>query len=185
MQPRCCRIGGIVGRTMARDHGGKAVNSDAATQGVGNRVSSRLTSQPATKDSNRLVWNSGDPTDWNSQVIVIAIIDSTPQAGDRGGQCCSGTKARCKRTNSEAGIVRQARELQDGDHSALGLGKVGTQDVMKAIKGGTSTPYRRIIGWESASKTGKMKRREIREMEQRGETEYCLSPKERDWGLSI
>lgn len=43
--------------------------------------------------------------------------------------------ARCKRTNSEAGIVRQARELQDGDHSALGLGKVGTQDAM-AIKGG-------------------------------------------------
>lgn len=47
----------------------------------------------------------------------------------------SGTRARCRRTNGEAGIGRQARELQDGDHSALGLDKVGTQDVMKAIRG--------------------------------------------------
>lgn len=53
-----------------------------------------------------------------------------------GGQFRSGTRARCKSTNSEAGIGRQARELQDGDHSALGLSKVGTQDVVKAIRGG-------------------------------------------------
>lgn len=72
-------------------------------------------------------------------MIVIAIIDSTPQGLGLTGRRSWGTvlsRARCKRTNSEAGIVRQARELQDGDHSALGLGKVGTQDAMKAIKGG-------------------------------------------------
>lgn len=81
---------GIYAATMLQDRGNRRADDGSGSRWkssefgcrhteVGNRVSSRLTSQPATKDSNRLVWNSGDPTDWNSQVIVIAIIDSTPQ----------------------------------------------------------------------------------------------------------
>lgn len=34
---------------------------------------------PPPKGMERPVWNSGDPTAWNSQVMVIATIDSTPQ----------------------------------------------------------------------------------------------------------
>lgn len=64
---------------MTRDRSEREVNSDAATQESGNRVVECVKLDPPPKDSDRLVWNSGDPTAWNNQVIMIVTIDSTPQ----------------------------------------------------------------------------------------------------------